>query len=193
MLCVQVQASGWPAGPKSLRELFEWPKYNAEMLLVKCANAGDHMRNFCSLATRRIVINDAYSGSGTFSVSMHLQHAAMQRHLTLYFVSLESLAFDCVCVSVSPSLYYPATRIDEVWLCKLACCPLATCPSRACALAAPATQTYSVGRCCVPCMRRQSCRVDGGYDSTPDYTMTFTTCILLAGVSSRSCGCQLGG
>ena len=60
-----------PKGPTTLAGLFEWPQYSAETLPL-----ANFMQN---AGSRHVLVNDAYSGTGTFSTSLHLVYAAMQR------------------------------------------------------------------------------------------------------------------
>jgi L-amino acid N-acyltransferase YncA len=66
-----------PDGPRTLEGLFKWPQYNAEQLLVHSAQSATHRANFRKLMENDIEIHDSYSGTGTGSVTLHIQHENM--------------------------------------------------------------------------------------------------------------------
>ena len=70
---------GWPPGPGSLDELFRWPAYNAEKLLLGSPNAAENRSSFEELLKHRIEIHDSYSGMGTGGATLHLQYKHMHR------------------------------------------------------------------------------------------------------------------
>ena len=76
---------GLPDGPSTLEELYQWPRYNAQQLLVDSEHASRYRNNFEALMKYDIHIHDCYSGTGTGSSTLHLQHAHMIRAtLSLY-------------------------------------------------------------------------------------------------------------
>lgn len=66
-----------PDGPKALPELFQWPRYNARKLLLESPESNTLRSNFQNLLKYDIEIHDNYSGTGTGSVTLHLQHKHM--------------------------------------------------------------------------------------------------------------------
>ena len=76
----------WPLGPSQLKDLFAWPKYNAEILLKDSALRQNFLHN-CKYEIR---LNDAYSGMGTASWTLHSQH----KHMCSTHLSLSTLNFE---------------------------------------------------------------------------------------------------
>lgn len=63
-----------PEGPSSLRELFQWPAFNATRLLRDSANSEQYRKNFAKIARIPVHMHEAYSGMGTASMTLHMQH-----------------------------------------------------------------------------------------------------------------------
>ena len=63
-----------PPGPSSLAELFKWPSHNADRLLRDSANSEQYRQNFAKIAHIPIRMHEAYSGMGTASMTLHMQH-----------------------------------------------------------------------------------------------------------------------
>lgn len=78
----QVAATTWPDGPADLDQLFAWPGYNSDLLLN---NPGyPDLAQFCTANAMRlmdvdIIVHDNYSGMGTGSYTMWLQHHHLKR------------------------------------------------------------------------------------------------------------------
>lgn len=70
-----------PNGPDSYNGLFEWPAYNAKVLLSECESAAQNQQNLHFFLTHGVVCQDAYSGCGTASISGHQQLQSMHIHL----------------------------------------------------------------------------------------------------------------
>ena len=68
-----------PDGPQTLSELFKWPRVNARKLLVESEHSEEYVANFRRLSQNDIEIHDSYSGTGTGSVALHIQHSNMVR------------------------------------------------------------------------------------------------------------------
>ena len=75
----QVKRMGLPEAPSTLEALYMWPRFNAQKLLVDSDNAEQYRRNFEQLMQCDIHIHDCYSGTGTGSTTLHLQHKHMIR------------------------------------------------------------------------------------------------------------------
>lgn len=73
----QVNSYGWPDGPASLEDLFRWPEFNASMLLKDHPQASNNLARFKKLLDRDIHVFDSYSGMGTASFTLHMQHQHM--------------------------------------------------------------------------------------------------------------------
>ena len=84
---LQVMRMNLPEGPTSLAELFQWPRFNAQKLLVESPQSAELRTNFRELLKYDIEIHDSYSGTGTGSVTLHLQHKhMMSAPLRLFFL-----------------------------------------------------------------------------------------------------------
>ena len=71
---------GWPSGPSTLDELFRWPLYNSQRLLLSDSEyAPSNRKRFEALIRNKIEIYDSYSGMGTGSVTLHTQYEHMLR------------------------------------------------------------------------------------------------------------------
>lgn len=68
--------AGWPAGPANLTELYAWSEYNSSVLLENA----ESIETIKALADHDILLNDAYSGAGTASWTLHLQHHELMRN-----------------------------------------------------------------------------------------------------------------
>lgn len=76
--CGKVKDMDWPNGPTNLEELFRWPQYNSETLLGHPELGATCAANVLELMKHDIYINDCYSGTGTGSYTMHLQHTYLK-------------------------------------------------------------------------------------------------------------------
>ena len=63
-----------PPGPTSLGELFNWPEYNAHVLLETSPSAEMRLEGVRKLLSRNLIVNESYSGMGTGGYTLHLQH-----------------------------------------------------------------------------------------------------------------------
>lgn len=75
----QVHATNWPDGPTDPNELFLWPSYNADRLLNNKEWGDWCTKNAMELMKYDIYVNDSYSGTGTGTVTMWLQHDHLRR------------------------------------------------------------------------------------------------------------------
>lgn len=109
----QVQSYDWPDGPSTLKELFNWPKWNADRLIQSDLQ---HLVRRClgENLLCDITVNDAYSGMGTGGYTLHLQHA----HLCRDFVAV--VLFQCFYSNMllASSRRFAIRNDDEwLWLC----------------------------------------------------------------------------
>lgn len=88
---------GWPSGPPTLDELFRWPHYNAQRLLVSDSEHCPRNRNrFAALIRNPLEIYDSYSGMGTGSVTLHTQYEHMVRISLSFLQSTNCSHVSCV-------------------------------------------------------------------------------------------------
>ena len=76
---VQVNSFGWPDGPTSLEELFQWPRFNAVKLLKEMEESCLVVDRLKKVLARDVWVFDSYAGMGTGSWTLHMQHKHMTR------------------------------------------------------------------------------------------------------------------
>ena len=78
-LCLgQVNNTSWPDGPTTLDALFRWPAYNCCCFLNDPEIGEDCANSAMELMQYDIYVNDAFSGTGSGSYTLHLQHAHLR-------------------------------------------------------------------------------------------------------------------
>lgn len=77
---------GLPDGPGTLVELFDWASFNARQLLVNSPLAEEYRKNFAELLPYPLHVHDAYSGTGSGSITLHKQYNQLVRTSSVHCV-----------------------------------------------------------------------------------------------------------
>lgn len=73
-----------PDGPQKVMDLFLWPSYNTSRLLDHEYMGEKFCARVMNLLKYDIFVNEAYAGTGSGAVTLHLQHAHFKRALAVY-------------------------------------------------------------------------------------------------------------
>ena len=79
----QIEAMGLPSGPTDMAGLFQWGQYNSEIFLETSQHAAKYRENFKRLMEYQICVHDCYSGLGTASTTLHIQHKHLARTILI--------------------------------------------------------------------------------------------------------------